>query len=257
LESPLPDVIEESKRVLAAASDSGVTLRLVGGVAVRVSSPSSTKEPLKRGYRDADFVAKGNETKKLRELFTGLGYLPRETFNAMQGGRRMVFNDMGNQRRVDIFQDYFEMCHKFDLRKRLALRPDTLPMADLMETKLQIVQMNEKDYRDVLALLIDHDLGDDDVGDRINSSHVVGLCASDWGIYRTFTGSLEKVIGNLDRYQLDGADRRTAEGRAQKLLEDIEAAPKSLKWKVRAQVGERVPWYDTPEADVAVVDSRF
>ncbi len=210
-----------------------------------------------RGYRDADLVGKASETHKIKELFEALGYAPRETFNAMQGGRRLIFNDMANGRRVDIFQDYFEMCHKLDFRERLTLRKDTLPLADLLETKLQIVEMNDKDYRDVLALLIDHELGNDDRGNEINAAHVVKLCADDWGIYKTFTMSLQKVIGNLDRYALEKADRDSAETRAQKFLEAIEAAPKTLKWRLRARVGERVAWYETPESDVAVVDSRF
>ncbi len=250
-------MIEEAHRILSGADRAGVTLRLVGGVAVRFSCPSSTKEPLKRGYRDADLVGRGYETRRIKDLFTVLGYAPRETFNAMQGGRRLIFNDMTNTRRVDIFQDSFEMCHKFDLRKRLALRPDTLPVADLLETKLQIVQMNDKDYRDILALLIDHELGNEDKGEKLNEAHLVGLCADDWGICKTFTSSLEKVIGNLDRYALEREDRDVAEKRAQRLLEDIQAAPKSLKWKLRARVGERVAWYETPESDVAVIDSRF
>ncbi len=232
-------------------------LRLVGGVAVRFSCPSAAKDPLKRGYRDADLVGRASETRKIKGLFAELGYVPRDTFNAMQGGRRLIFNDIANGRRVDIFQDFFEMCHKFDLRKRLTLRMETLPLVDLLETKLQIVQMNDKDYRDVLALLIDHELGNDDSGDEINATHIVELCADDWGIYKTFTMSLEKIIGNLDRYALEKADRDSAETRAQKLLEAIEAVPKTLRWKLRGRVGERVVWYETPESDVAVVDSRF
>ncbi len=257
MQSPVLDLLDESRRILTAASDSRVTLRLVGGVAVRLSCPSSTKTPLKRTYKDADLVGRSDETRKIKDLFTGLGYVPRETFNAMQGGRRLIFNDIANNRRVDIFQDYFEMCHKFDLRGRLALRPDTLPMADLLETKLQIVQMNDKDYRDILALMIDHELGNDDEGEALNEAHLVGLCANDWGIYKTFTDSLEKVRDNMDRYALDKADRDVAGARVQKLLEDMATAPKSLKWKLRARVGERVAWYETPESDVAVVDSRF
>jgi hypothetical protein len=31
------------------------------------------------------------------------------------------------------------------------------------------------------------------------------------------------------------------------LQEAIEAAPKSTRWKLRARVGERVPWYEQPE----------
>ena len=34
---------------------------------------------------------------------------------------------------------------------------------------------------------------------------------------------------------------------AERLLAFAEATPKSLKWKVRARVGERVQWYELPE----------
>ena len=36
----------------------------------------------------------------------------------------------------------------------------------------------------------------------------------------------------------------------------IEDAPKSMGWKMRARMGERVQWYELPEADKEVVDSR-
>ena len=257
MQDPVSDLIEEARRILDEASNSGVTLRLVGGVAVRLSCPSASKEPLARMYRDADLVGRGSETRKIKELFARLGYAPRETFNAMQGGRRMIFNDLANQRRVDIFQDYFQMSHKLDLRQRMALRAMTLPLADLLETKLQIVQMNDKDYKDILALLIDHEFGPDDRGEQINSGHTVGLCADDWGIYKTFTTNLQKVVENLGRFPLEKAKSDLAETRAKKLASDIESAPKTLRWRLRARIGERVAWYETPEADAGVVDSRF
>jgi hypothetical protein len=253
----LPDLFAETRRILDSARERQVVLRLVGGLAVFFSSPSAQKVSLRRSYGDADFVGKGSETRKLKNLFSDLGYSPREAFNAIQGGKRLIFNDLSNDRRVDIFQDYFEMCHKFDLRGRLTLMEETIPMADLLATKLQVVQINDKDYRDILALLVDHELGEKDGGGMINTSHVAKLCSDDWGVYKTFTLTLGKVLGNLDRYGLDDADRTLAKSRAQRLLELIEAAPKSLKWRARASVGERIRWYETPEADAAVVDSRF
>ena len=257
METPLPDVLEESRRILGQAEQAGVTLRLVGGVAVRFVSPSSTKDALRRTYRDADFVGKASQTKELKGLFADLGYAPRETFNAMQGGRRLIFNDMVNHRRVDIFQDYFEMCHRFDLRKRLSLRKETLPLADLLETKLQVVQTSDKDFRDIMALLIDHELSPKEGQEVIDSKHVASLCAEDWGIYKTFTLTLGKLIDNLSAYPLEERDRSNAEARARALSGAIQDVPKSLRWKVRARVGEKVAWYEMPEADTAVVDSRF
>jgi hypothetical protein len=49
-------------------------------------------------------------------------------------------------------------AHTIDLRDRFELDDATLPLADLLLTKLQIVQLNEKDVLDILALLADHEL---------------------------------------------------------------------------------------------------
>jgi hypothetical protein len=38
------------------------------------------------------------------------------------------------------------------------------------------------------------------------------------------------------------------------LQEAIERAPKSLAWRVRAAIGERVRWYELPEEDAGLVE---
>ncbi len=234
-----------------------MTLRLLGGLAIFFTCPSAQKGALTRTYGDIDLAGRAKETGRVKKLFAELGYSPREKFNAMQGGRRLIFNDLTNMRRVDIFLDIFQMSHKLDLRDRLTIKDQTLPLSDLLATKLQIVQMNDKDYRDILSLLVDHQIGESDQRDEIDGSRVARLCGDDWGIYKTFTINLGTLLSKLNDYNLEPAERGVAEKRAQKLLEDIEAAPKSLKWKLRARVGERAAWYETPEPDAAVVDSRF
>jgi len=37
----------------------------------------------------------------------------------------------------------------------------------------------------------------------------------------------------------------------------IEDKPKDFRWRMRARVGEKVKWYELPEADKEVVDSRM
>ncbi|MBI2237176.1 MAG: hypothetical protein HYU54_01440, partial [Actinobacteria bacterium] len=44
-----------------------------------------------------------------------------------------------------------------------------------------------------------------------------------------------------------GPDLAVARERAAGLRRALEGAPKSLRWKVRARVGERVSWYQEPE----------
>jgi len=199
-------------------------------------------------------VGHRKETSKINQLFKELGYKPRERFNAFQV-TRLIFNDLANARRVDIFLDVFEMCHKFDFKKRMELEPNTLPLADLLSTKLQIVEINEKDMKDILAMLLDHDISTEDGSDMINGGYISKLCSEDWGIYKTFTINLGKIPDYASRAGLDEAQKKIALDRAEKLKTMIEGAPKSMGWKMRATVGERRRWYELPEADKEVVDS--
>ena len=48
------------------------------------------------------------------------------------------------------------------------MEPLTIPLAELFLTKAQIVQMNRKDVLDLLALLLDHEVGPGDA-ETINS----------------------------------------------------------------------------------------
>ena len=158
-----------------------------------------------------------------------------------------MFFDLPNQRRVDIFLDYFEMCHKIDLRDRLTLDPLTLAMADLLATKLQIFKTNEKDFKDITALLLDHEVADTEKLDAINGKRLADLCAHDWGIYKTFTLVLEKTGTMLDRFDLTPKDREIVKERMKRITDLIEQEPKSMGWKARARVGEKVPWYKLPD----------
>jgi hypothetical protein len=138
------------------------------------------------------------------------------------------------------------MCHSLPLGDRLHLDAVTLPPADLLLTKLQIFELTDKDQRDLLSLLLDHEIGSLD-GDDVNGSYVARLCAEDWGLWRTSTRNLDRLATVLDQYPLSGGERIVIAGRLNKLQEHISVRPKSLRWKARAVVGERLPWYNLPE----------
>lgn len=250
--SALAGLGDEAQRIFAASDQAKITLKLLGGVAISFRCPSSKREGLKRKYLDLDFIGHEKQSHGIKKLFVDLGYEPRERFNAMHGAKRLIFNDMTNYRRVDIFLDVFEMCHKFDFRKRADLEPHTLPLADLLATKLQIVHINEKDFRDMVSLFLDHEIGDDD-GDLINGPYLADLCSNDWGIYKTFTMNLAKFREVAKDFGLDEAQMARVNAQALKLAGLIEAKPKSMRWKMRARVGEGMQWYDLPEADKPVV----
>jgi hypothetical protein len=200
-----------------------------------------------RSYPDIDLVGYKKDSRRIRELFPKLGYTPNEIFNALRSATRLMFFDLPNKRRVDIFLDYFEMCHKIDLKDRLTLEPLTLTMADLLATKLQIFKTNEKDFKDIVAILLDHEMAESDKPDVINGKRLAELCSHDWGIYKTFTLVLNKTAIMAERFDLNPKDRELVKERMKRIFELIEHEPKSVSWKARAKIGDKVPWYKLPD----------
>ena len=242
----LGDIIAEARRMLELASSEGVPLRLLGGVAIRLRASDGLPETFSRRYADLDFVTAKGRSKPCQQLFRLAGYEPHVAFNALNGQERLLFFDEVNGRQVDIFVGAFAMSHTIPLGERLELEPRTLPLAELLLTKLQIAELNEKDVRDGLALLHDHGVGESD-GDTINSSRIAELCAADWGLWRTITGNLGACREYADRYGLSEEGVNRLRSGIDELLERIEAAPKSRAWKLRAKIGERKRWYEVPE----------
>jgi len=246
---PLAGAIEEAKRILEAAEQRKVTLRLFGGLAFYFSCPSTRDANLARNYLDIDLMGHSRQSREIWEVFHYLRYLPRERFNAMYGHKRLIFKDLENQRRVDVFLDSFEMCHRLDFRERLTIDRFTIPLADMLATKLQIVEINEKDLKDILSLLIDRELGDHDSPGVINGVYLAKLCSEDWGLYRTFTLNLDKLSSGLDTWNLEEDQKQAVISRIDKLRRMMDGTPKSLRWKINAKIGEKMRWYELPEAD--------
>jgi hypothetical protein len=240
------DVIKEAKRIIEVGQSQNVVLRLLGGVAIGIRCPSVSNPAIARKYPDIDLAGFKKQGRGIRKLFTELGYSPNDMFNAVRGGSRLMFFDLQNKRRVDLFLDSFEMCHKIDLRDRLTINPLTLPLADMLATKLQIFQTNEKDIKDIVTMLLDHEVETSDNA-HINGSYLAKLCADDWGIYKTFTIVIGKALIITDKFDLTPSQKETVKARLKRLLDLMEAEPKSFGWNMRAKVGEKKAWYKLPE----------
>lgn len=241
----LPDLVEEGERLLALAHEQNATFALLGGVAVRLHAPE-VPGALDREYKDLDFAVPRGGSGAAGKLLTQAGYEPHVVFNAMNGKERLLYHDNEHGRQVDVFVGSFRMCHEIPLSERLRPREATVPLAELLLTKLQIVELNEKDIRDTVLLLHGHEVaGHDD--DAVNGDRVAELCANDWGLWRTITRNLERCALDVDRYELPQPERSRIKDRLSQLLSHIEAAPKSRAWRLRDKIGERRRWYDLPE----------
>jgi hypothetical protein len=250
LEVPIAD---EARRVLNEAKSRGVVLRLFGGVAVKHHCPSASHRELQRNYPDLDFFGTKKQGRMIRKLLVDLGYQPNQRFNALHGETRLIYDDTVNGRSVDVFLETFKMCHNLPIGKRLTLDEFTISITDLLLTKLQIVETNEKDIRDLTAILRDHEVGNTVTPSErevIDAGYIASLCSNDWGLQKTITVTLKKIPTYLSRYGLDPASQQLVEARIEKLLGEIDKAPKSLKWRLRESIGERKRWYELPEVPI-------
>jgi hypothetical protein len=257
----LQDPLAEALRVVDLADAKGLLVRLMGGMAIRAHAPDWPART-RRVEVDLDFATRSRDRGAFYELLSSEGYTADKRHNALFGGKQAYFVDVPRHRPVDVLVDNLEMCHRFEFGDRLDKSSPTLPLAELLLSKLQVVRINRKDVLDALVLLAEHPLGPDDGAPdsrhglgTINVPRILSFTSNDWGWWRTVTGNLD----TLDQYlavELTPEDLDLNNGRAvlfdpaaqvAALRTAINDAPKSTRWKLRARVGERQKWYQEPE----------
>ena len=235
----------EADRLLDAARQAGVTLRLLGALAFRRRCPrfGRLQDQLGREYTDIDFAGYGREVSGIRRVLTAHGYAEDSGLYVESEGSRMVFEHPDTHLHLDVFLDKLEFSHTISWKGRLEVEEVTIPMAELVLEKMQILQINEKDLIDTIMLLLEHSLGDTD-DDTINVGLMARLCAADWGLWRTTTMNLAKTAQMAHTYtQLELNEKDRVSEQVAAILRRIEGEPKSRKWRWRARIGDRKKWY--------------
>jgi len=247
-------MIGEGTRLVEEAKKREIHLRLLGAIAFQIHCPkfSYLSAKLERVLTDIDFAGYSKENGKMTKMMREFGYEDDPSITVLVGHKRLIWDNKSNGIHVDVFLDKLEMNHDIPFKDRLDLDELTIPLSDMLLEKMQIVQLNEKDYIDTIMLLREHSIGKNgSTPESIDGGHIAKLLASDWGFYYTVTTNLANVQNRLSRYnEVSEEDRNDITAKIGELLKMIEGEPKSMSWKMRARVGSKSKWYrDVEEVD--------
>ncbi len=246
------EVLEEQEKrfeeilrtILARAGERGATMRVIGSLGFRLVCPDHRHLEYDNGryLTDIDFVAYSKEIDRVQDTFFDLGWSENQNVLRLFGDKRRIFYHPTEPIHSDVFIDKLRFCHEVDFRGRLEIEDVTISLVDLLLEKLQIVEINRKDLVDMMMLLRQHEISEDGDAHAIDGAYLASLCARDWGLWRTATMNLAKAIKFAPEY-LGPDDIGFVVDRLRVLERVVDDAPKSVKWRLRARVGERVKWY--------------
>ena len=238
------ELIALALRLIAAGEEAGVALRAMGGAGVGLRAPGADPA-LQREYGDVDLAAPRRAHREVEEAMKAEGLEPEREFNALHGGSRQIWWTGDGAAHVDLFLGEFRMCHRLDLEPALEQPGPALPAADLLLTKLQVVELNPKDVQDAAALLSTHELAPD----AISLERLREVLAADWGFYTTAVDNLERISDAIATLAPGVAGPVTEA--CGTIRDELERAPKGTAFRMRARVGRRKRWYEVPEETVA------
>jgi hypothetical protein len=229
----------EASRLILQAQQAGIVLRALGSVGVGLHCPPSLEAMTLRHRqpKDIDLATRKQDRRELRRFFEGEGYeVDRDMLVAMEG-TRYLFRNRVRSIDVDVWVDVLDLCHRLDVSDRLGEGP-TLTIEDLVLSKLQIVELTLGDLEDLATMISVHRLSgeqaDRDDPEVIDVEYLTGLLGDDWGFWRTALGNLEKLNQHV------AAEARP---KVQKIIDLVQGSPKTVRWKLRARIGERMQWW--------------
>jgi len=246
----------EAARLVDAAADGGMTLRVTGSVAVhlRCERYRSLMPALgRRSFYDIDFWARDKDHRKLEEFFGAQGYvLDLEARGLREWGiKRQIFAHPESGVKIDVFLDKLVMAHTIEFAGRLGTTGPCISLADLVLSKLQIHEITSNDLIDLTVLFSEHEICEQGPGggadELIDLARIRALLCDDWGFWYTATSNLSRLAETTQAAPLPEDVRQRVLDRTAQLQGDLTEAPKSRRWRLRAKVGARRQWYETVE----------
>jgi hypothetical protein len=265
---PTEVFMRESESLVDQAKREGLTLRILGGLAIAMHCKNQADFAKKLGrtgtgvvagqeYSDIDFIAYRKHRNNLKEFFSKVGYVKRRATLSSAASERQIYYHPKGWFYVDVFFDQLLVAnHPIDFRGRLELDYPTITATDMLLEKVQMWEaFGVKDLKDCLLLLLAHDVKENVEKEAINASYIAKLLAQDWGFWYTVTTNLQNIkrfVTELDKLGpeakiapnvISEEERTDITAKLDTLVAKIEAEPKSFGWKMRSKVGTKKQWY--------------
>ena len=241
------EFVDEALGLVRDAEAEGIRLRILGSIAYRLQCPNNLHlfQDTKRVLTDVDFAAEKKQNRAIRQFLAARGYVADEGIYVASEGARHAYLHKDTGLNVDVFADELYFCHRIPFKDRLDLDRPTISTTDLLLEKMQIVEINLKDFKDTVVLMLEHALSTEQAGPKaIDVAYITGMMRQDWGFYYTFTTNLKRVPDYFGEFpSIEDRQRTVVQDRVKALLEAIESAPKTLGWKMRSKIGTRSLWY--------------
>jgi len=259
---PTQIFIDESLRILKAASDAKVALKMLGGLAIKIHSLNEDEFTRRLGrsaepgqeYSDIDFATYYKSREEVRKIMESLGYSKRPSTMSTSASQRQIYFHPKGWFYIDVFWDKLKAAnHPIAFRDRLEVDPISIPLSDLLLEKLQIVSFSRKDMIDTLLLLKAHTIAGKEELETISTDRVAYVLSRDWGFWYTVTTNLQGIGEHVKEMSvLSSQEASDLSSKIEKLLDAANSVPKSLRWKLRAIIGSRRKWYNPVETEETV-----
>lgn len=215
-----PELDQEVHRLMDAAREAGVTLRVLNSLAMWLCCPNTRALIAMPEKRQIEFVALSAQRDSIMRLFEQAGYQSEERFDASHGSRRLHWIDRQRDLNIDIFLDALEMDHRLDMTAFLTQEGTTISETALLLIRLQTVEINDATLREICALLLEYDIGMESQADKIDTSQIVGLCLNDQGLAQTILKNLDHVASFAAT--LTSSDQAIVVERVRRLKQNID-----------------------------------
>lgn len=235
-------------KLSSAALEKKIPFKLLGATAFIYRCPNHRElySKFNRRLTDVDFMTYGStDSTEIDKLLDNHGFKKQQNYIWHASTRDIFVN--GDGLLIDVFRDMLDFCHPVFFKNRLESDLPTIELEEMVLQKLQIVEINDKDFKDLCVLFLEHDLGDKDSED-IHGRFIAKILAKSWGFHHTAILNLNKFNRYLDKIsEITGKDRKVIRQKINQLIEIIAQEPKSLKWKLRSKIGTRMKWYKEVE----------